>query len=133
MTSTSACGGKTSSGEFQLRVALHDTGDGDSHLDLFIDVSASERLVTMEIPASAESFLKKSFGSENQLHLKGTIPGPYSEGCLITGIRKADHRRLYLEYEGEITGARGTLTHIADGTYSGYLPGPGQAACISIL
>lgn len=41
-------------------------------------------------------------------------------GMRFQGARLADHRRVYLEYEGEISGGRGRVARVAAGTCGGW-------------
>lgn len=35
--------------------------------------------------------------------------------CVLSAVRIGDHRREYLEYEGEVSGGRGRVTRVASG------------------
>ncbi len=45
------------------------------------------------------------------------IDAPIVAGVDLPARALGDHRRLYLEYEGEISGDRGTVRRLAEGTY----------------
>lgn len=38
-------------------------------------------------------------------------------GATIVTFALADHRKAYLEYEGPVSGERGSVTRVMDGTY----------------
>lgn len=67
--------------EFPCTLSLHE-GFGDSHLDLFLDIDGNSRLITFGAVASYWELLQS--------------------GSKITFQRKNDHRRIYLDLEGEI-------------------------------
>ncbi|TGL60791.1 hypothetical protein [Leptospira sarikeiensis] len=67
--------------EFPATLSLHE-GFGDPHLDLFLDIDGNSRLITFGTAASNWEPLRK--------------------GSKITFQRKNDHRRVYLDLEGEI-------------------------------
>jgi len=78
----------------QLRfVVLFHDGTGDPHFDLMLETSPGSRLATWRSPA-------------------WPITGP------TTLEQLADHRREYLEYEGPISGGRGSVRRIESGTFS---------------
>jgi hypothetical protein len=41
---------------------------------------------------------------------------PEEWGAMVPAVRLPDHRRVYLEYEGEISGDRGHVTRVDEGT-----------------
>jgi hypothetical protein len=43
------------------------------------------------------------------------IDGLHGEGRSFGAVRMADHRRQYLEYEGEVSGGRGRVVRVAHG------------------
>ncbi|PJZ78154.1 hypothetical protein [Leptospira neocaledonica] len=67
--------------EFPCTLSLHE-GFGESHLDLFLDIDGNSRLITFGTIASYWDLLQS--------------------GSKITFQRKKDHRRIYLDLEGEI-------------------------------
>ena len=71
---------------------LHALPDGTSHYDLLI--GRGEALAAWRLPAP----------------LTGLPP----EGA--EAVRLADHRTLYLTYEGEVSGGRGTVRRVDAGT-----------------
>jgi hypothetical protein len=74
-------------------VVLHHTGWGEDHYDLLLEVSPDGPL---------ESWRFSEW--------------PPTERTLI-GIN-APHRRLYLDYEGEVSHGRGHVSRAASGTYT---------------
>jgi len=79
-------------------ILRHDVPGEGWHLDLVLARPDSEPLVTFRLPDTAAPAL-----------LGGTRP------CLNPAARLPDHRRLYLDYEGEIPAGRGTVTRLAAG------------------
>ena len=81
-------------------ILRHDLPDGSHHFDLLIEPDAGgsdpdERvLVAWRLPRLPES---------------GGV-------CTLTADRLAAHRRLYLDYEGPISGGRGSVTRMEAGT-----------------
>jgi hypothetical protein len=73
-------------------VVLHHSGVQPEHFDLLIQVPGQEALLTWRVEAPLESW-----GN-------GTI-----------AVRIADHRAIYMTYEGEISGGRGTVKRVAEG------------------
>jgi hypothetical protein len=69
-----------------------DPAERGRHWDLLVEVRGCERLLTWRLAG-------------NPLDDTGEIPAQ----------RIGDHRRLYLEYEGEISGGRGRVRRIDDG------------------
>ncbi|GBF40015.1 hypothetical protein [Leptospira johnsonii] len=67
--------------EFPCTLSLHE-GFGEPHLDLFLDIDGNSRLITFGTVASYWDLLQS--------------------GSKITFQRKKDHRRIYLDLEGEI-------------------------------
>ena len=47
---------------------------------------------------------------------------PAGNSFTCTATRLPDHRKDYLEYEGEISGNRGTVTRVSSGTYEQLSP-----------
>ncbi len=80
----------------QMRyVVLHHTGVNPEHFDLIVEppsAGAGELLPTWRIEAP---------------------PGAWSEAT--AAVRQADHRPIYMEYEGEISGNRGRVKRVAAG------------------
>ena len=75
-------------------VILEHTGNGGKHFDLMLEVPGQEKLRTLQLQAR---LLK---------------PG---DTCAFRELEP--HRRAYLEYEGEVSGNRGTVKRIERGTY----------------
>lgn len=72
-------------------ILRHDCPDGSHHFDWMID--AGEGLTTFRV--------------------RERIDGPGLD--VFEAERLADHRRAYLDYEGEISGGRGFVTRVARG------------------
>ncbi len=81
----------------QVTISLHKI-DLDSHIDIFFDVHGEEKLQTYTTQAKNWEFLR--------------------EGGIITCVKKEDHRKIYLTYEGEISNNRGNLKILWQGKYS---------------
>jgi hypothetical protein len=75
-----------------LRFAiLHHTGYGPAHYDLLLERSPRSPLVAFRLPV-----------------------WPITHRTRITPLK--DHRREYLEYEGPVSGDRGQVRRVAEGT-----------------
>jgi hypothetical protein len=72
-------------------VVLHHTGIAEPHFDLLFELETGLMLAAVRCRE-----------------------WPLSDGARAERI--ADHRRVYLEYEGEISGGRGSVRRIASGT-----------------
>ncbi len=90
-------------------VLEHRLSDHDFHFDWLIDRDGRSPLLTFRIPPPS---------------LVQGAPGARLPGCPLLSIappasftaeRIADHRRLYLDYEGPISGGRGEVRRIAAG------------------
>ncbi|MDX2132686.1 MAG: hypothetical protein SFY69_11610 [Planctomycetota bacterium] len=78
----------------------HDLPDGSSHYDWMIEATpGAERLLTFRVSARID--LARSDAT--------------SEMRTFRAERLPDHRRAYLEFEGDIGGGRGTVTRVARG------------------
>ena len=75
-------------------VILEHSVNGTKHFDLMLEVPGQEKLRTLQLNSRLE------------------IPG---DCCEFKELEP--HRRAYLEYEGEISGNRGTVKRIERGTY----------------
>jgi hypothetical protein len=42
---------------------------------------------------------------------------PLAPGNEVAAVQLADHRHAYLDYEGELSGERGTVIRVAEGSY----------------
>ena len=71
-------------------VVLHHSGFGEEHYDLMLELESGSKLSTWRLPH-----------------------WPPREGDSFTPL--ADHRRDYLEYEGPISGNRGSVKRVAAG------------------
>jgi len=65
---------------------------GDPHFDLFLEPQEGARLMTWNLPSMPKA------------------------GTSVVGRRIADHRAIYLDFEGEISDGRGHVTLIDTGT-----------------
>lgn len=75
-------------------VLRHDPGDGGPvHWDLLLELCDSVKLASWSFPEP-----------------------PLLDG--IAGEKRFDHRAVYLEYEGEISGNRGIVTRWDNGTFA---------------
>jgi hypothetical protein len=54
---------------------------------------------------------------------------PVENGC-TTATRLADHRLAYLDYEGPISGNRGKVARVTQGTFEWLTPSDGEFACL---
>ncbi len=70
-------------------VQRHEVAPGDVHFDFMVE--AGEKLATWK------------------------FPGPLPESGELVGERSFDHRRVYLEFEGEVSGGRGRVSIVARG------------------
>ena len=77
-------------------VILEHSVNGAVHFDLMLEVAGQELLRTFQL---------------------ARWPLAVGEGCACA--RLADHRRAYLDYEGEISGGRGSVRRVAAGYWSG--------------
>ncbi|MDO4550745.1 MAG: hypothetical protein Q4C96_05790 [Planctomycetia bacterium] len=89
----------------------HHTSDG-THWDLLLEHPETEFLLTWSTKTSPESLFQITHKNKNH--------NP-SEPFIISSSffqRKPDHRNIYLTYEGEISGGRGTVRRWDSGTYT---------------
>ena len=77
---------------------LHHDGIPEPHYDLLLELPGQDPLATWQIRISPEEW--------------------GHPGVLLSAQRIADHRRLYLDYEGPISGHRGHVRRVATGTYT---------------
>ena len=83
-----------------LRYAvLHHTGVDAPHYDLLVETAAGSPLMTYRVDR-----------------------WPMETGAVLVE-RLADHRRIYLDYEGPISGNRGSVRRVAQGTCRLHLRG----------
>jgi len=95
----------------------HDLPDGTWHLDLMIAAEppstasdAARPLVTLRLPAR-------------------TSPAPNDPDCQgFVAERIGNHRAVYLEYEGPVSGGRGSVVRLASGSGGAALVSEGGAA-----
>ena len=74
-----------------MYIVLHHTGYGEAHVDLLLETDG-ERLMTWRSPV-----------------------WPLEPGTPLTPL--PPHRRIYLTYEGPISGDRGEVRRVAEGAY----------------
>jgi len=79
--------------QWRFVVLLHE-GHGERHYDLFLEVPGRERLMAWHVLRGPEEW-----GKVKELGAK----------------RIGDHRKVYMEYEGKVSGGRGTVQRIAAG------------------
>lgn len=74
----------------------HTLPDGSSHLDWMLDIGGTEgaRLVTYRLERRPDDVAVTT----------------------LDALRLEDHRRVYLDYEGEISGGRGEVERVCSGT-----------------
>lgn len=81
----------------------HDLPDGSWHYDWLLEPASAAAA-----PVGPDARVLLAFRVANRLDA-----GPPRE---FPAERLPDHRRLYLDYEGEIAGGRGRVTRVAAGT-----------------
>ena len=74
----------------------HDLPDGSSHFDWLLERPSHPGLLTFRV--------------------QERIDRPEEGSGRFTATRLADHRRAYLIYEGPVSGERGSVTRVAEGT-----------------
>jgi hypothetical protein len=79
--------------ERRFAVLRHDVKPGETHWDLLLEGAPEGKLFTWRLAA----------------------PLPERAGERVRAERSFDHRALYLEYEGEISGDRGRVARVASG------------------
>lgn len=77
-------------------VILEHSVNGGVHFDLMLEVAGQELLRTFQLAR-----------------------WPLAVGETCACVQLADHRRAYLEYQGEISGGRGSVRRVDTGTWSG--------------
>lgn len=82
------------------RGGLSKSRTGERHFDLMFEVEESDKL--------------KTFALETL---------PLNEGEDVEATKLDDHRREYLNYEGPVSDNRGTVSRIAEGSWSGDMAG----------
>jgi hypothetical protein len=91
-------------------VVLHHTGWGPAHYDLLLDPADSAMLLTWRLKfwPPAEWVDADNLASHQTEEHEGSHHS--------VGERLPDHRRLYLTYEGPVSGGRGLVKRVAAGT-----------------
>lgn len=79
--------------DLRFTILLHELPDGSFHWDFLLEISDNEKLATWACVSQ---------------------PG----GKSFSGCKIFNHRPVYLDYEGEISGNRGTVTQYDTGTYA---------------
>ncbi|MBZ0135596.1 MAG: hypothetical protein K8I27_04390 [Planctomycetes bacterium] len=93
-------------------VILAHTVNGETHFDLMLEVAGQEKLRTYQL---------------------ARWPLEVGESCDCTQLD--DHRRMYLDYEGQISGGRGMVKRVMSGVWTGdivLVPTNGHAVELSI-
>ena len=80
-------------GEIWRFVVLHHTGIDRPHFDLLVEIPGKSLLMAWRI-----------------------VTPPETWGAGVVAERLPDHRSLYMTYEGEISGNRGSVARVAGGT-----------------
>lgn len=86
-------------GNFRWVLLRHELPDRSWHYDWMIEQEGNQRLVCFRVTMRVDEL---------------------TPGARFDGERLADHRRAYLEYEGEIGGGRGRVTRVAAGECDGW-------------
>lgn len=77
---------------------LHQLPDGSSHLDWLMERPDSDRLISFRVRDRIDS------------------PSPACSVQRFKAEAMPDHRRAYLEYEGPVSGERGSVSRVAAGS-----------------
>lgn len=96
------------------------------HWDLFLDPDGLALLWSWRLPAPPDSPLAVELPPDAKLPRAAKFPAK------IAAARQPDHRRLYLDYEGPVSGNRGTVTLWDRGEYE-LLPGSETQAPLACL
>lgn len=96
------------------RFALHRTKAATDHIDLFVPLDRTNEespLVTFEAPVSLKDQLLLQPAMQFICEMDSEKPSrsSISNPILYPLRRKNDHRWIYWEYSGEISGGRGSL------------------------
>jgi hypothetical protein len=75
-------------------VILAHTVNGLTHFDLMLELAGHDKLRTYQL-----------------------VQWPLAAGESCAAPRIGDHRRAYLDYEGEVSGGRGRVTRVQAGTW----------------
>lgn len=96
----------------QRFVILAHTVNGETHYDLMLEVAGQEKLRTFQL---------------------ARWPLAVGESCDCNQLD--DHRRVYLDYEGEVSGGRGFVKRAAAGVWTGnvtLIPESGEPVTLEI-
>lgn len=111
-----------------FRLVRHDLPDGSAHFDVFL-LPPGELLPTLELQDSPE--LRGILGTDTPVDDWAVIPAPAGTG--MRAVRKADHRAVYRDYEGPISGGRGSIEEVGRGRWQAGIPEkPGAHVWISL-
>lgn len=89
--------------QFRWVLLRHELPDGTWHYDWMIEEEGNEGLVCFRVMERIDQL---------------------APGARFEGEHLADHRRAYLEYEGQISGGRGRVSRVAAGVCDGWREGP---------
>lgn len=105
-------------------VLLHTLPDSTSHFDLLIRLFAAEasQASTGAPQAELDAEIDAKTDAKNDAEIRDLLafrcpqrPDRLEPGARLELERLADHRRLYLDYEGPIAGDRGVVRRVAVG------------------
>ncbi|HBI41986.1 MAG TPA: hypothetical protein DDY78_03890 [Planctomycetales bacterium] len=65
---------------------------------------------------------------QDDVLLTWRLPTPPELGAMVNALKAFDHRRLYLDYEGPVSGGRGKVTRWDGGTFDWEVREPGCMA-----
>jgi DNA polymerase Ligase (LigD) len=85
--------------------------DRPSHWDFMLEVGSALRTWALnELPSTWEAAYEKTRSSN-------LLCRPLAAGDVVEAKQLGDHRIAYLEFEGPLTGGRGSVTRIDTGSY----------------
>lgn len=106
---------------FPCRFVIHRL-EGRDHLDLFIELPYQEKLLTYEVSIeSIPGILQHNTGLWVARE-PGRLDGDCNDSSFIAE-KKLDHRKIYMNYQGNISGNRGLIEELKKGLiYGVFLP-----------
>ncbi len=114
-----------------FRIVRHDLPDGSAHFDVFL-LTPEDPLPTLELADAPQ--LRKLLADGG-----ADVGGPWVARAVVGGdagfsaVRKADHRGIYREYQGPISGGRGEIREVGRGRWEAAVPeNPGDSVWISL-